>query len=108
MGVRTLDGIYDGTRRAAAMVDSTSGWMVGPIWEAEDAVEQIDAFLDWLRLLQFMSRAEEIGLESRDLPNPMRGDGGDPREWPDSGLAKLVAFWRREHVDEEGLLQETV
>lgn len=98
MGVRLLIGEADGTTPAAAMYDSASGWMVGPVWEADDAPEQIEGFLDWLRKLQFMSRAEAIGLDSGDLPDPTRGDGSDPREWPDSGLEKLVVYWRRQHA----------
>lgn len=97
MGVRTIIGTVDGTRHGAAMYDSVTGWMIGPIWEADDAEDQIEAFLDWLAKLQFMSRAAEIELESLDLPKP-GDDGNDVRQWPARGLIKLIAYWRRAHT----------
>lgn len=96
MGVRTLAGVYDGTAAAAVMVDSGSGTAFGPVWEGDEAVEQIDRFQDWLRTLRFMLLSAEIGLESGDLYDSTRGEGMDVREWPASGLKKLVVYWRRE------------
>lgn len=104
MGVRLLIGEYDGTTTAAAMVDSASGWMIGPVWEADDAPEQIEGFLDWLRRLQFMSKSEDIGLDRHELP-AIGHDGDDPRQWPDKGLEKLVAYWRRTFTGDDGLLK---
>jgi len=46
MGVRFIEGTYDGTQEGAtAMVDSTSDWAFGPLFESVDHAE---AFLRWL------------------------------------------------------------
>lgn len=95
MGVRTLVGEYDGDARAAVMVDSASGTAFGPLFEGPDAEEQVDAFLEWMRRLPFVTLAAEIGLDPADVPHPAL-PAQDPRYWPESGLAKLGAFWRRE------------
>ncbi len=105
MGVRTLIGIADGTTPAAAMFDSSSGFMVGPIWESTDAEGQIEAFLSWMDSEKFVAACEEIGLESSDLPHPAL-KANDIRFWPDTGIKKLVTYWRRTHLDENGLLRE--
>jgi hypothetical protein len=102
MGVRVLVGDADGTK-AAALYDSVTGWMIGPIFEAEDAYEQAEAFLDWMRHEPYLLHAEEIELTPLDIPDPRYIRADDPRVWPDSGLAKLVAYWRRDHVA-DGLL----
>jgi hypothetical protein len=95
MGVRTLIGTYDGTTPAAVMVDSVTGSSLGVIFEGEDAPEQIEAFLDWMRRRRFI--ADEIGLTHKQIPDPTHGDDTDPRAWPDAGLRKLIAHWRREY-----------
>lgn len=109
MGVRTLIGEADGTKRAAAMYDSVSGWMIGPIWEADDAPEQIEAFLQWMRQLGPVSAIENgtLVLDASDLPYPTR-DETDARCWPDSGLKKIIAHWRKLYVDDEGWLKHEV
>jgi hypothetical protein len=105
MGVRILRGEADGDGHAAIMYCSTSGWSIGPIFEADDAEEQIQSFLGWMDSLAFVEKAEEIGLGHHDLPSPL-GKPADPRSWPDSGLEKLVAYWRTIHVGDDGLLRE--
>jgi hypothetical protein len=109
MGVRTLVGTADGTTPAAAMYCSTSGWMIGPIWESEDAPEQIEAFLDWLRGVEWLdNRAAIFGREVRsDDYRVGAGDGSDPRSWTDRGLELLLAFWRSRYLDDDGNLIET-
>lgn len=93
MGVRILEGTYDGTSHAAVMVDSTNGCPVGPIFEGGDAVDQIEAFQAWLCGEPYMAYAQILGLEPSDIPDPrLRAD--DPRNWSASGLRKLVAGWR--------------
>lgn len=106
MGVRILAGMADGTRQAAAMYDSVTGQMFGPIFEAEDAPEQIEAFLEWLAEMRAFAAIDrgELAVEPEDLP--LMTEGRDAREWPASGLAKVVAFWRERYVDEDGLLRE--
>ena len=44
MGIRSIEGTYDGGERKAVMVCSTSGQAFGPLFE--DA-EEIDDFLAW-------------------------------------------------------------
>jgi hypothetical protein len=105
-GVRILFGEYDGTKPAAVMVNGLDDVPFGPLFVGEDAHDQIDAFREWLRQLQFMSRAEEIGLTLRDVPSPGL-DGDDPRHWPDGGLRKLAAYWKTMNLDEHGALRET-
>lgn len=107
MGVRTLIGIADGTTPAAAMFDSVSGFMVGPIWESTDAEDQIEAFLSWMDSERFITACEEIGLETVDLPHPGL-KANDIRFWPDTGIKKLVAYWRSTHLDENGLLRDPI
>lgn len=94
MGVSTLVGTADGTTPAAAMYDNTTGQMIGPIWEGDDAEEQIDEFMEWMRLCSFVPLSEAIGLRTMDVPGPEWDLPGDPRVWPDSGLTKLVTYWR--------------
>ena len=108
MGVRTLVGIADGTTNAAAMYDSVTGRMIGPIFEADDAHEQIESFLNWMNSLTFMAYADVIGLEPSDLPDldSPAHEASDVRRWPDSGLKKLIAYWKREHVAANGWLKE--
>jgi hypothetical protein len=101
MGVRTLIGTYDGTSHAAAMVDSVSGQMFGQIFEGPDAEDQVEAFLEWMRIYKFVSLSEAIGLDTSDVPPPQYDLPTDPRVWPDAGLAKLIRYWKAEHVDEE-------
>lgn len=97
MGVRTLIGEYDGTTPAAAMVDSASGFMVGPLFEGSDAPDRIEGFVEWMRVYSFVKLSEEIGLEPADVPGPVVDIPTDPRAWPDSGMAKLVVYYD-EHV----------
>lgn len=106
MGVRTLAGTYDGTEEAAVMVDSGNDWPVGPLFKGDDAYEQVEAFQEWLRLEPWL-RAASVhdlgGLEPADLPHPA-ATASDPRAWPQSGLAKLVGYWRDHFLDEDGAL----
>lgn len=104
MGIRTAVVIADGTH-GAAMYDSASGWMVGPLWTASDAEEQIDAFLDWMQKEQYIGLAEQIGLTSGDLPSPLL-PSSDARNWPDAGLEKIISHWRSTHLGDDGLLLE--
>lgn len=100
MGVSVLAGTADGTNTAAAMYCNTTGWMVGPIFEAPDAVEQIEAFLAWL------GRGVGLTLRSQlNLGEPRAGAlGTDPREWDDGALERLVRHWRSLYVGEDGWL----
>lgn len=107
MGVRTMVGIADGTGPAAFMYDSVTGFAVGPIWEAEDSYEQIEAFQQWMRERRFMGLTEEIGLGSFDLPSPLR-EVDDVRAWPENGIAKLIKYWRKENLDATGCMKEAV
>lgn len=112
MGVRTLIGESDGTTPAAAMYCSTSGWMIGPIWESEDAPDQIEAFLQWLHEnLWFEDRAAIFGGDDEEIYHKHRvgfGAGNDPRAWTDYGLERLIAYWQLHHVGEDGLLLPAV
>lgn len=101
MGVRTLVGEADGTTPAAAMYDSQSGFMFGPIFEGEDAPDRIEGFQEWLRRLPHVRDAEAIGLTTDDLPRLDR-DGADARDWPDRGLKQLVAYYHREVWNDGG------
>lgn len=105
MGISTLIGIADGTTPAAAMYCNTTGRMVGPIWEAEDAPDQIEAFLEWVRCYSFIPLTEEIELGSGDVPSPEHDQSNDVRVWPAWGLDKLVKYWRAQYVGDDGLLR---
>lgn len=109
MGTRVLVGEYDGTTPGAVMVDSTSGWPVGPIFEGVDALEQVEAFQEWLRGMPYIRLHDEglLVFDPSDLYDPTVGDGMDPREWPTPGLAKLVSYWRAGHVGDDGWMKET-
>lgn len=96
MGVRLLIGEADGTTPAAALYCSTTGEMLGLIFDEEDPVEKAEGFLEWVRLLRFVGLAEQIGLTHHDLPDP-RNDGSDVRHWPIRGLGKLTAYYLK-HV----------
>jgi hypothetical protein len=106
MGLRVLIGEADGTIHAAAMYCSTTGVMVGYIWEGDGAEEALGGFLNWLERLSFVTLADEIGLEPHDLQMIGR-DGSDPRHWPESGLEKLTVYFRRSFVDADGNLDWT-
>jgi hypothetical protein len=102
MGVRTLIGTADGGSHAAAMFDSSSGWAFGPVFEAEDAEDQIEAFVGWLSSGGAFAVRAELRLES-----PVIGDGRDPREWPDAALKALIGRWRSDFVGADGWLLDT-
>lgn len=105
-GVTSLVGTYDGTKEAAVMVDGLNDLPFGPLFEGPDAYEQIESFQAWLRRMPYMRLVDEgkLALEGRDLYDPTTGDGIDPREWPESGLAKVVAYWKATFLDEDGFL----
>lgn len=104
MGVRMLVGEADGGRKAAAMYDSSSGWMVGPLFESEDADEQIDAFVQWLSEHGAGLR-EKLALQ--DAPRGILGmDGRDPRHWLDPELERIVKHWRSLFVGDDGWLMD--
>lgn len=105
-GVTTLVGTLDGYKDAAVMVNGLNDWPFGPAFYGADAYDQIEAFLAWMGRLQFMSKAEEIGLGPSDLPSPLNQHPEDPRSWPDSGLDKLVRWWKEQHLTEDGYLKE--
>ncbi len=44
MSVRTVEGVYDGDRRVAVMVDSVSGFAFGPLF---DSTADVDSFVAW-------------------------------------------------------------
>lgn len=110
MGVRTLIGEYDGTQPAGCMVDSGSGFTMGPIFEGYDAAEQIDAFLEWLRSHRWLHHLPEIftpadhmaGLAPRFKSTLL--DGDSPYGWTDQGLERLINYWRPIHVEDRELL----
>lgn len=103
-GVRILEGTYDGTTPAAVMVDGLNDeWTVGPVFRGSEAVEQIEAFQDWMRREPWLANVEAIGLGPVDLPVG-GGLSSDPRAWPLSGLKKLLAYWRAQHLDADGYL----
>lgn len=101
MGVSVLVGHADGTTDAAAMFCSTTGFMVGPIFEAPDAGEQIESFLDWLGSGAWRPFARENGLEAITA---LGGSGDDARCWKDGDLADLIAHWRATYVGDDGWL----
>lgn len=103
MGVRTLIGTADGTTHAAAMYESGSGWMIGPIFEAEDAEDQIEAFLDWLR----RDGVAEYRRGTNDVIVHLYGDGSHPGSYHDSDLERLVKFWKLTYLGDDGLLRRT-
>lgn len=102
MGISTLVGQADGTTDAAAMYCNTTGWMIGPVWEAPDAPEQIEAFLAWL---------SETGVPASlrvtlalDGPDGLYRDGRDVRQWRDTDLEKIISHWRGENTSDDGWL----
>jgi hypothetical protein len=101
MGVRVLSGETGGGTRAAAMYCSTTGWMIGPLWEGEDAAEQVEQFCRWLKLKGWIG-ALLVALRGRFAFQ----DGTDPRHWPDCDLERLVAYWRDRYVDDGGWLYD--
>lgn len=114
MGVRTLIGEADGTTHAAMMYCSASGWSVGPIFEAPDAEDHIEAFQAWLREHRWYSVRRDV-FRNPDLPGDaevsafmgevgLRGDGDDPRDWSDAALQRLVTYWRSVYVGGDGWL----
>lgn len=79
MGVRILEGTYDGTRDAAVLVDSVTGTAFGPLFADHDEAE---AFLKWLE-----------GAETwPDRCSP------DPRRIPVVQLAWLLQRYREERA----------
>lgn len=99
MGVTTLIGTADGTNHAAVMYCDTSGWPVGPIFEAPDAEEHIAAFLEWLGASAGGPVRAVLGVRGH-----VSGDGTDPRHWEDGDLGVLVSHWRQTYVGEDGWL----
>lgn len=95
MGIRTISGTADGTRHAAAMYDSVTGRMLGVLFEHDSAEEQIDGFLTWMQHYNFVAACEQAGLEPADVPPPTIDIPTDPREWPESGLRKLITYYLR-------------
>lgn len=94
MGVRVLEGTYDGTEPAAVMVDSVTGFAFGPIFQGDDAADQVEAFVAWLATGAHMDLVPEIGLDEKTIPDPRR-DSFDARTWPDSGLELVFVYWKR-------------
>lgn len=101
MGVRILAGKADATSHAAAMYDSVSGWMIGPLWEAEDAEEQIESFLAWLGRGKHAVKAVALGVAPTGA---VARDITDPRAWPDNALAEFIKLWRSFYVGGDGWL----
>lgn len=99
MGITTLVGEFNGTTPAAVMVDESTRRPFGPLFEGDDALAQIEGFLDWMVTHKYMRHAEAIGLLSSEIPDPLRYGQSDPREWGYRGLRKLVSYWKREHWD---------
>jgi hypothetical protein len=99
MGVSTLVGEADGTTHAAAMYCNTSGWMVGPIWEAPDAEDQVEAFLAWMGSGRWRSAVESLAIRATPYL-----DSNDVRQWDDGDLGKLISYWRHNYVGEDGWL----
>ena len=97
MGVSTLIGTADGSNHAAVMYCNTTGWPVGPVFEAPDAEDQIDAFVKWL----------EANPGGQDALAPNYGDGTDPRHYGDAEVALLVSQWRGVYVGEDGWLADS-
>lgn len=92
MGVRILEGVYDGSEDGAVMIDSATGVALGPLFTGEDPAGQIEEFQVWLR--QEGWRQDPGGVFGRGgRPRP-RARGTDPREWPSYALLKLVRYWR--------------
>ena len=83
MGVRILDGIYDGSRTAAALVDSTTDTAFGPLFKNAACAED---FLAW-------------------LPAHVVTDG-DPRKLDAGQLEHMHAKWVKERLDADGDLVE--
>lgn len=88
MGVRILDGIYDGTEPAAVLIDSVTGTSFGPMFDDHDHAQ---AFLDWFATAAREDAALELGLaHCRGITSD-----DDPRSWSDHGLRELHKVWQK-------------
>lgn len=107
MGIRILEGTYDGTDPAAFMVDSVREVAIGPLWKGVEAAEQIEAFVDWMSKEPWLrdETFAALDLDRDEIPDPL-ADAHDPRAWPPAGLKKLRRYWTEKFVDENGLLRE--
>jgi len=77
MGIRILEGMYDGIETRAVMVDSTTENAFGPLFESGEHVED---FLAWV--------------------------GRDPRSLRALELQGLHADWRKKRVGEDGEIRD--
>jgi hypothetical protein len=75
MGIRILEGSYDGESRGAAMVDSVTDTVFGPLFKS---AAHIDDFLEWLKT--------------------------DARRFTDVELREQHDAWHEECCDEDGEL----
>lgn len=107
MGVRILEGTYDGTTHAAVMVDSVTETPVGDIWTGPEAVEQIEQFMAWMQKEPWLRGEifDALELEKHHLPRAT-SPAWDPRAWPSMGLERLLAYWRKQYLDEDGFLKD--
>lgn len=107
MGVRLLTGTADGTTPATALYCSSSGIMIGSIWEGDESYEAAEGFCRWLETMPFASDvvAAELDLKTFELQS-IDKDGTDPRHWPEAGLRKLEWYYRRHMLDADGAPRE--
>jgi len=78
MGIRILEGTYDGHKHAAALVDSVTDTVFGPLF---DSAHHAECFLEWLR--------DNVTNE-------------DARKLSSGELALAHDDWRKECLDEDG------
>jgi hypothetical protein len=88
LGVRILDGIYDGTEPSAVLIDSVSGEAFGPRFSGYDDAEE---FLTWFGTAAREDAAVELGLCHT---HGLAADD-DPRAWSANGLRELHRAWER-------------
>jgi hypothetical protein len=82
MGIRILEGMYDGSQHAAVLVDSVTDTAFGPLFNSSYHAEH---FLEWLR--------ENVTSD-------------DARKLSAGELAEAHASWSEECLDEEGDLPD--
>lgn len=105
MGIRILSGTADGDTTAAALYDSTTGWMIGPLFDTGDPVENAEAFLTWFTSGEAAATAlkNNIGVRAGGLILGLRGN--DPRDFDEVGLERLFGTWKASALDEDGYLK---
>lgn len=77
--------IHDSKREIAVLIDNTTDWAFGPVFQGPGCAEDAQDFLDWLK--------QNPGPNGDRFHFP-GSDGTDAREYTQDGLERTYYRWR--------------